>query len=470
MNHTATSQFDPEILALPDGNGEVECQVLVRHLPGKRKVYRGWWRDKRIFAKLYIDPARAEIHWRRELTGLQALHEAAVPAPEILFAGAIDSGASWLLLLREIEAGESALSRWHSLTDDGDRLQLLYRLVDVLVQHHQAGICQRDMHLDNFYLTSSAVYTLDGADIKAHSGELPREMALENMALLLAQLHPCHDHFVDELFQRYQQGREWVIGEKRDLSLARVKRRREWRKENYLKKSLRDCTAFACQKSSDVFKIVARPLNSAEMQQLLDTPDRSCPEKARLLKDGNTCTVWRADVNGQPLVIKRYNVKGFWHGLKLSMRQGRAHISWLNAQRLQFYGINTPQPVALMKFSYDRLKPKGYFITRYVEGVDAKLWFRDESITVEHKQAMVQKFAALLSQLDELRITHGDMKATNFLIVDDEPMLIDLDAMKQHRCRYAFAQAQRRDRERFMRNWRLQPELQSLFESVLPPI
>ena len=470
MNHLTTSHIETEILTLPDDNGEVECQALVRHLPGKRRVYRGCWQGRRIYAKLYIDPARAEIHWRRELTGLQALHDAAVPAPEILFAGAIEAGAAWLLLLGEIEAGESVLSRWHSLTDDGERQLLLQRLVDVLVQHHRAGICQRDMHLDNFFLTPTVIYTLDGADIKARRGELPREMALENLALLLAQLHPRHDHFAGGLFKRYQQGREWVIGEKSELSLGRVKRRREWRKENYLKKSLRDCTAFACQKSSDVFRIVARPFNSAEMQQLFDAPDRSCPDKSRLLKNGNTCTVWQTEVNDQPLVIKRYNVKDFWHGVKLSLRQGRAHISWLNAQRLQFYGISTPQPVALLKFNRDRLRPKGYFITRYVEGIDAKRWFGDESMTLEQKQAMVQKFTAMLSQLDELRITHGDMKATNFLIVEGEPMLIDLDAMKQHRCRYAFARAQRRDRERFMRNWQSQPELYSLFESALPPI
>ena len=457
-------------LVLPDGAGEVVCLKLVRSLPGKRQVYYGRWNERPLYAKIYQDVNRARVHWKRELDGLKALHAARIVAPEILYAGPIE-GEDWLvILLSEISQAQSATDAWRTAANDTQRLRLMERVVDLVARHHQAGICQTDLHLDNLLLRRDEIVTLDGADIEVYVGESPKEQSLENLALLLAQNTPTYDSFTETLFERYQQARGWKTAEAVELFLERVRNRREKRRVAYLKKTLRNCTAFVCYQSADYQLVVDREFYSDEMRAFLRNPDSSCPEPDELLKGGNTSTVWRTDIDGQELVVKRYNVKSFWHGVKLSVRKGRSYISWQNAHRLRFYGIATPRPVVLYRNTRDRFRPTTYFITRYVKGADAREWFSDESRSAGQMLGMAEKIAAMLQQLEALWISHGDLKATNILIVDDEPQLIDLDSMRQHRSLKSLLPALKRDRERLMANWSHSPQIAAFFAATLPPI
>jgi len=59
----------------------------------------------------------------------------------------------------------------------------------------------------------------------------------------------------------------------------------------------------------------------------------------------------------------------------------------------------------------------------------------------------------LFYRLYLLNLSHGDMKATNIKILDQQPVLIDLDSMQQHKCAWFFRRKHARDLKRFMRNW-----------------
>jgi RIO-like serine/threonine protein kinase len=58
-----------------------------------------------------------------------------------------------------------------------------------------------------------------------------------------------------------------------------------------------------------------------------------------------------------------------------------------------------------------------------------------------------------LNQLCEHRISHGDMKGSNFLIERDKVWVLDLDALIQHKRNRAFAASWLRDKKRFLKNW-----------------
>ena len=454
---------------LTDSPIELVCQKRVRLLPGKRQVFYAQWGEQMVFAKVFQDPKRAKKHWQRELDGLKALHAADILAPEVLHAGEVE-GEPWLIiLLAEIAPAKSMAEVWRQAPDD-ERLHIMEQLVDLIVVHHQSGVQQYDLHLDNFLLHETELYTLDGADIKVDADVLAEEPSLDNLALLLAQNTPVYDRFSEGLLERYRLGREWGVTEESTLFLKRVQKWRERRKANYLKKTLRECSAFACYKSADYQLVVDRDFYSETMKAFLRDPDSSCPEPETLLKDGNTCTVWRVAVGCHELVVKRYNVKSFIHGMKLSVRKGRSHTSWQNAHRLLFYGIATPHPVVLYRNTRNHLRPTTYFIASHVSGVDAREWFTDASHSVEQLTAMAEKMAGVMGQLESLRISHGDLKATNILIVDGEPQLIDLDSMKQHRSYRSFLPALKNDRDRFMQNWAKMPQVEAIFARVLPPI
>ncbi len=56
------------------------------------------------------------------------------------------------------------------------------------------------------------------------------------------------------------------------------------------------------------------------------------------------------------------------------------------------------------------------------------------------------------------------MKATNIIIHNYKPYLLDLDSMKAHKNKYMFMRAWQKDMKRFMKNWNDLPEINQLFE------
>ena len=212
---------------------------------------------------------------------------------------------------------------------------------------------------------------------------------------------------------------------------------------------------------------LAREFDSPGMRALLEDPDSSQPKPRDLLKDGNSSTVWLVDNGGRPMVIKRYNSKNLRHGIRLSLRRSRAVVSWQNAHLLRFLGIPTPRPIAALLVHNKRLQPVAYFVSEAVRGTDARSWFQDMVVTREERLAMADRIVQLLAKLRRHHIIHQDMKATNILISKGQPMLIDLDAMTQHRASRSFVNAWQRDMRRFLRNWQRDAELLAMMKAKL---
>jgi serine/threonine-protein kinase RIO1 len=79
----------------------------------------------------------------------------------------------------------------------------------------------------------------------------------------------------------------------------------------------------------------------------------------------------------------------------------------------------------------------------------------------------LESLVDILQKLSEVRVSHGDLKATNFVMSEQGPVMIDLDAMKEHHSQQGFEQAFNRDLQRFMENWREYPLLNAQFSRLL---
>ena len=112
------------------------------------------------------------------------------------------------------------------------------------------------------------------------------------------------------------------------------------------------------------------------------------------------------------------------------------------------------------------LRGTAYLITEFVEGLDALAYLTNRS----HFNGEVEALVGILVDLSENRISHGDLKATNFLMALNGPIIIDLDAMRQHKNEEKFQRAFNRDIRRFMRNWENEPDVAARFQKVLPKI
>lgn len=456
------AESTPDRLALADGS-VVACQETLRSLPGKRLVCGGQRNGRAVIVKRYLDPARAARHARREADGLAAFRHAGIASPEVLYLGSDQDGRPVVVLARI----EHAQALNDLFADEQERARLMPRMLELLAEQHAAGICQTDLHLGNFLWADGRIVSLDGAGVESRDGALDEARSLDNLALFFSQLPMDQDIANIGLSAHYARRRGWSAdsvaqGLAQRIDAARAAR---WRERG--DKIFRDCSAIVHHRAGDQEAFVVRAAYAA-LTPLLADIDASCPaDPAARLKNGNTATVWHASLGGQAVVVKRYNVKNAWHGLMLTLKESRARISWRNAHRLRLFGIATPAPLACVVRHTAPLRSVAYFLAEAVDGISLRDWVARHADDPQQLHRAAGQVAQLLAQLRRLKISHGDMKAANFLLVDDQVMVIDLDAMRQHRRHASFEAAWRRDMQRFAANWRDRPQVLAVMQDAL---
>ena len=151
--------------------------------------------------------------------------------------------------------------------------------------------------------------------------------------------------------------------------------------------------------------------------------------------------------------MKRYNPKGLVYELAHKGKMSRARKSWINAHLLRFIGIPTPEPIALIE-KYPALGERcSYFISSQVQGQSSWDFFCSNDFSDDKSRHAADELVGTLKRLREHRISHGDMKGSNFLIGEAGVWILDLDALLQHKQTRTFKASWKRDKKRFLKNW-----------------
>ncbi len=436
-------------IALEDGR-LMTVERWQRILPGKRLTGSGEWQGRKVLAKLFIAARGSERHWQRECRGAETLATHGLPTPALLASGLLRDGGQYVLY--------DYLDGAHN--PDGESLDELTPVFAQVGRMHALGLVQEDAHLGNFLLKDGRFYVIDGDAIR---GPASPADCTGNLALLLAQLQPQAEATMrTALLQAYRSGNPGATTDEAQLAAASA-RARQARLADYLDKSLRDCSLFKSAHSVDRFFSIVRS-ETGLLAPLIHDPD-AWLERGIPLKRGRTATLARVEVNGRQLVIKRYNIKGPGHALSRSWRPSRAWQSWLEGHRLSFLGIATPRPLALIEKRAGPLRGKAWLISEYCDGESLASRFHDPDTVPPASD--LDAIGELMRRLVAARISHGDLKATNLLWCDDQPHLVDLDAMRQHAGEAGFKRAWQRDCARFLDNWPPGSALRHALETVL---
>jgi len=166
----------------------------------------------------------------------------------------------------------------------------------------------------------------------------------------------------------------------------------------------------------------------------------------------------------EALVLKRYNPRSYWHTIKRALRGTRARRCWCMSYHFRRAGLNVSKPILMYERRYGLLRGDAYFINRYLQGEE--LLSTLPKMSDAQQQQVAQAVLEAFSLMQSHRISHGDMKASNLLWVDEQLYFIDLDAAQKHRSQIGWDRAHRKDKARFMKNWRSYPELQALFKQL----
>lgn len=430
--------------------------AIYRHLPGRRLVFSAAWQNCRILVKLFF---RARDH-ARERAGLERLHAAGIRAPALHRLPELPG--AWLLATEFLPGAQSLAERLQSRTAPEADADIAATLA-LLGALHRADLIQADPHLDNFLFSGDTPYVIDGAGIYPAR---KKNAWRANLALFLAQFDPSRDPRLLALLPAYGTPRPDPGVLAREVLRARHRRLRDYRN-----KCLRTCGEFIAERRWD--RLVVRRRDGTGLGALLAAPEAQLAA-GEWLKDGNTASVLRIAAAGSALVVKRYNIKHRRHGLGRALRHSRAWISWQNANMLALLGIPTPQPLALLEHRFGPLRRTTYLISAHSPGVPLQDWLRRHWLQ-QQGDAVVpdwldRALRDILAALGTARISHGDLKASNFLVEDTDRrvQLIDLDAMRLHRCGRRFRRARHRDLARFLDNW--DGAIRRHFENLLAPL
>ncbi|MGD9984437.1 MAG: lipopolysaccharide kinase InaA family protein [Porticoccaceae bacterium] len=442
----------PFRLALDDGEFLIG-DAIYRHLPGRRLVFSAEWQNRRVLVKLFF---RARDH-ARERAGLERLHTRGIRAPELRPLPELPG--AWLLATEFLPGAQSLAERLRSRTAPEADADIAATLA-LLGALHRTNLIQADPHLDNFLFSGNTPYVIDGAGI--HPAR-KKDAWRANLALFLAQFEPTWDRRLRALLPAYGTPPPDPGTLAREVLRARHRRLRDYRN-----KCLRTCGEFIAGRRWDRLVVRRRDCADPGLGALLAAPESQLAA-GQWLKDGNTASVLRIAAAGSALVVKRYNIKHRRHGLGRALRRSRAWISWRNANMLALLGVATPQPLALLEHRFGPLRRTAYLISAYSPGVPLQDWVRQrgEAVVPDWLDCALRD---ILAALGTARISHGDLKASNFLVEDAarRVQLIDLDAMRLHRCGRRFRRARHRDLARFLDNW--DGAIRRHFENLLAPL
>ena len=448
-----------------------ECFEVVRIVPKRRLVCRGRLGGRAVYAKIFIGK-NASHYALRDKAGVEALTQAGIVTPDLLLAHALDDGA-YILIYAAIEGAQNAEQVWQHLEGQA-RFALMQQLVQTVAQHHRAGLLQTDLYFKNFLVQKTAdqktagqgelIYTLDGDGIRWLSPLFKKRQKLHNLATLFSKMDVLDDVWIAELYGQYcaQSGMKTSPEAEAEIWYLTQRIRHQVTKNYAVKKVFRTCTDVKVTRSFNAYTAVANAFKTEDFA--IARLDSALAKRDQNLKNGNTCTIARAQVGEASVVIKRYNIKNFWHGLNRAFRVSRAAKSWVNAHWLMMSGIATPKPVALVEARLGRLRRQAYFVSEYIAGPDVSQYFN----VATDKALAARKVAALFYKLYLLRISHGDCKASNIRMVNDEPALIDLDSMHAYAANWfaeiCFERRHVKDLKRLMKNWAHDPDMLALLK------
>ena len=471
------------------GNSDLKIESIIRLVPGRRMVALAQWQDRQVIVKLFFHATNWKRNMLRDLKGINLLRQAKIPTPNVLLQTTVAGNNGGVLIINYLKEATSLAKLFDEASKDDDRDKVMNLAIKAVALCHQAGLWQKDIHLDNFMLARGVVYVLDGADIRAEDAPLPGKTSLQNLALFFAQFIPAADENLEKFLSKYKE-QSGVLNEIDSSEFeATVIRVRRGRVARYERKLFRSTSANRSEAGANFFTVYDRSIHSESLEKFISDPSSFInPEK--LLKQGNTSTVALVEIDERMFVLKRYNIKGFWHGISRMFRPSRAHHSWRNALVLEMLGVATPKPFLFLE---ERLlwvfRRRAYFLCEYIDAEDlGKQWGRTEtsqrgseesgeqavaesdsevnnSSNIIEAGEIVGLFRRLFKIMSDYRISHGDMKATNFIVSNNKLYVLDLDAMRRHESRSESSRKIRTDLARFRKNW-LGGSLESAVESM----
>ncbi|HOQ05880.1 MAG TPA: lipopolysaccharide kinase InaA family protein [Anaerohalosphaeraceae bacterium] len=422
--------FDIQITDPKTGHtAAVRCTVLLRRLSGVRYTYEGFCEGRPVIVKIFTSPLRGFLHFKREMRGLCRLAERGIPSPALLHSGKDPSGR-WAMVLEKITPADDLANLLEKTEDPQQKAKLCLKWLDFVALMHQKGVLQKDLHPGNFLFNGSCLYALDSGTIHFRRSPVSVEQGLEQLAGMLCTMPPALRENPQPLLEQYGRLRELkpTADMLAQLETYIFRQQRRFLRQT-LQKTLRNSKRyFSLQEGPYRGMFTRRDWTEETARQFIRQIDQLM-EAGQILKRGNTCFVSRVQYGSLDIAVKRYNYKSFWHSLRHTLKGSRARKCWLAAHQLLHCGIPTPRPLAFIIQRQFGLLRQSYLLSEFLPGSNLDEFLKSSSASEEKEKIIIQT-KKLLSSLAENGLVHHDLKPSNIRLINAQPVLIDLDAIR----------------------------------------
>lgn len=441
----------------------LDVSASLRLLPGKRLSARACWGGRPVMAKIFVRARRGDAHAAAEQHGHRRVNQAGIATPELLWQGLSRCGRLCVVLYDFLDGAQSCGDIYRH--DVARRDGIVAAMISMTAKLHAVSAWQDDPHLDNFLWVDTKAWLVDVGSVVTRPRALSDIERQRNLALLLSQLPLTAHEECRQWCEQYNIASGAAALDANTLAPA-ISRAWRIRGEEVLSKAMRDCSATRIERSWRRFMASRRVQHDDEMSKLLANIDGALAT-GKVLKNGNSATVVLVERGARRWVVKRYNLKSVWHRLRRCLRESRAVQSWRNAHLLEFAGIATPAPVAVVEERFGPLRGRAWFVSEFTQGTEMLAAYQQR----EPLQQEMEQTLSIFRLMQLARISHGDLKAQNLMIGDDGVVrLIDLDAMQWHESVSTWERYFVIDMKRFLRNWQgaKRQRFATMLKSLLP--
>ncbi|AMO54715.1 hypothetical protein GZ77_24070 [Endozoicomonas montiporae] len=217
-------------------------------------------------------------------------------------------------------------------------------------------------------------------------------------------------------------------------------------------------------------KITASPSDQqSEIIELLKNVDQII-HGSECLGHGKITKIYKHKLScGKQVIIKQYKSSSFFYKLTRSFVKSRALICWQAAHLFKLFGIPTAEPLGMSEERHDLFLNASYYVSEFVDGqVMADFYENDQP--QDSWDRVSSQIEDMLVTFPKVFMTHGDFKATNFIIKDNLPCLIDLDSVTLYQSKYFFRKSYTRHIDRFEQNWKVRPAAEKHFTPFIARI
>jgi hypothetical protein len=301
------------------------------------------------------------------------------------------------------------------------RRKAIEQAARVLRRAHDAGMFQRDLHLDNLMVrvqeTGPQVFLIDLQRV-----DFRRPLRIKERLINLAELHGgCTAATHAERLRFLKTYLLELPGVGKDLrplllrleTMALKHRLGMWRSRQ--KRCLADNRDFVKLRVGRYIGCARRDWAEGAFLSVLSRPVELLSSCA-VVKDSRTTTVGAGKVCERGIHVKRYNFQGLGYALKDLFRVSRAKRAWIASNSCVMRGLSVAEPVVYLERRRGRFLLESYLVSNTVEGQNLTEITAQRGRQFSEKRDWIDDLAQFLARMHGRQVANRDLKGANVVV------------------------------------------------------